>query len=109
MILCDHSYILFFIVESFFELHVIVQMEVDYVMIQRPLKGYEFPVYTTESCPRNLTKWNERSSFLNCTRGNAYMCVPNENFTELLEFCYNLPQIQISKGIRYMFATIQFN
>lgn len=68
-------------------------------MIQRPLDGYAFPVYTTESCPRNLTEWMERSSIFNCTWSNAYMCVPDENITKLLEFCYSLPQIQFVKGI----------
>lgn len=67
-------------------------------MLQRPLDGYAFPVYTIESCPTNLTEWQERSSALNCNQTNAYMCVPNENFTELLEFCYNGPQIRIVKG-----------
>lgn len=69
------------------------------VLIQRPLKGYEFPVYTTEICPRSLTEWHERATALNCTKSNAYMCVPNENITELLEFCYSLPEIQITKGM----------
>lgn len=68
-------------------------------MIQRPLDGYAFPVYTTESCPRNLTEWMERSSIFNCTWSNAYMCVTDENITKLLEFCYSLPQIQFVKGI----------
>lgn len=67
-------------------------------VIQRPLDGYAYPVYTTESCPRNLTEWQDRSFALNSTKRNAYMCVPNENITELLEFCYYLPQILIEKG-----------
>lgn len=67
-------------------------------MIQRPLDGYAFPVYVTESCPRNLTEWKERSTTLNCTQSYTYMCVPDENITELLEFCYNGPQIQVVKG-----------
>lgn len=66
---------------------------------QKILKGYAFPVYTVETCPSNLTKWSERSFALNCTESNAYMCVPNENITELLEFCYSLPEIQITKGM----------
>lgn len=65
----------------------------------RPLDGYAFTVYTTKLCPRNTTEWLERSTALNCTWRNAYMCVPNENITELLEFCYSLPQIQIGKGL----------
>ncbi|XP_052693237.1 uncharacterized protein LOC128171504 isoform X3 [Crassostrea angulata] len=65
----------------------------------RTLDGYAFPVFITEVCPRNLTDWQERSSALNCNKTNAYMCVPNENITELLEFCYSLPQIRIVKGL----------
>lgn len=62
------------------------------------LDGYAFPVYTTESCPTSQAEWNERSTALNCTQSNAYMCVPDENISKLLEFCYSLPQIQIQKG-----------
>nr|XP_034321803.1 uncharacterized protein LOC105340145 isoform X6 [Crassostrea gigas] len=65
----------------------------------RPLDGYVYPVYTTEVCPKNLTEWQERSSAFNCNKTNAYMCVPNENITELLEFCYSGPQIRIVKGL----------
>lgn len=67
-------------------------------MIQRPLDGYAFPVFITGVCPRNLTEWQERSSTFNCNRSNAYMCVPDENITELLQFCYSGPQIRIVKG-----------
>uniref|UniRef100_A0A8W8NV67 Uncharacterized protein n=1 Tax=Magallana gigas TaxID=29159 RepID=A0A8W8NV67_MAGGI len=66
---------------------------------KRPLDGYVYPVYTTEVCPKNLTEWQERSSAFNCNKTNAYMCVPNENITELLEFCYSGPQIRIVKGL----------
>lgn len=67
-------------------------------MIQRPLNGYDFPVNATESCPRNLKEWKERSTALNCTQSNTYMCIPDENITELLEFCYSGPQILVVKG-----------
>lgn len=70
----------------------------DFLMNQKPFDGSEFLVYTTEVCPKNLTEWQERSFALNCTRENAYMCLPNANITELLEFCYSQPQIQITKG-----------
>uniref|UniRef100_A0A8W8NY75 Novel STAND NTPase 3 domain-containing protein n=4 Tax=Magallana gigas TaxID=29159 RepID=A0A8W8NY75_MAGGI len=65
----------------------------------RKLEGYEFPVFSTESCPQNHAEWNERSSIINCTQSNGYTCLPNENFTELLEFCYVYPRILITKGI----------
>lgn len=67
---------------------------------QRKLDGYEFPVYSTEYCPRNLTEWNERSSAINCTESKGYMCLPNKNLSELLEFCYIHPFIWIEEGIQ---------
>lgn len=54
-----------------------------------------FPVYPTEFCPRNQTEWDKRSSDMNCNETNSYMCVPNEKFTELLEFCYKHPRMLI--------------
>lgn len=47
------------------------------------LDGYAFPVYTTKFCQRNQKIWNERSSVLNCTKRNAFLCLPNENLTQL--------------------------
>lgn len=43
-------------------------------------------------------EWNLRSSAINCTDTNGYMCIPNENITELLEFCYIHRQIPIEEG-----------
>ncbi|XP_061193693.1 uncharacterized protein LOC133201921 [Saccostrea echinata] len=63
------------------------------------LEGYIFPVYTTTSCPRSQSEWRNRSSTLNCTKSNGYMCIPNENITELLEFCYRFRRIPIDKSI----------
>lgn len=65
---------------------------------QRKLDGYNFSVYTTTICPRNETEWTERSSALNCNKSNGYMCLPNENFDELLEFCYIVPFERIQEG-----------
>lgn len=58
----------------------------------------QFPVYTTESCPRNQSEWNKRSSAINCSAANGYMCLPNDQFTELQEFCYKLPRLAVTKG-----------
>lgn len=62
------------------------------------LDNYDFPVYTTKVCPRNKKEWTERSSAINCTEQNGYMCMPNDDLTELLEFCYIHPFILIEKG-----------
>lgn len=62
------------------------------------LRNYSFPVYKTDSCPGNQIEWNKRSSVLNCTKYNGYMCLPNKDKTKLLEFCYTKPKITIPKG-----------
>ena len=65
------------------------------------LDGYKFPVYTTEFCPRNESEWLERSSLFNCTGDdNTYACFPNDDITELIEFCYPLQIIAITRGKR---------
>lgn len=66
---------------------------------QEKLDGYKFPVFSTQSCPLNQTEWSERSSALNCSERNGYMCLPNQHLTELLEFCYTERLIRIQEGI----------
>lgn len=61
------------------------------------MEGYEFPVYSTDSCPGNEREWKERSTAINCTKNNGYMCFPNEDITGLLEFCYIYTQLLITK------------
>lgn len=69
-----------------------------FLSLKEQVNGYQFPVYSTESCPRNETEWFQRSSVLYCTERNGYMCMPNENLTMLLEFCYKQPIILIEGG-----------
>lgn len=68
---------------------------------QRKLEGYKFPVYSTVVCPKNEAEWEKRSSALMCSEENAYMCLPNEHFTELLEFCYTESRTLIEEGKIY--------
>lgn len=65
----------------------------------KKLEGYKFPVYSTKTCPRNKTEWNARSDAINCTEDSGYLCLPNQNITELLEFCYTSRFIWIQEGI----------
>lgn len=71
-------------------------------LFQRMLDGYNFPVYSTKHCPRNQIEWNDRSSAINCSKDNGYMCLSNENITELLEFCYIYPFTLIQEGKYYV-------
>lgn len=65
---------------------------------QRELEGYMFPVYSTPFCPRNESEWNKKSSALNCSEKRGYTCLPNQQLTELLEFCYTEPRIWVEAG-----------
>lgn len=69
---------------------------------QRKLSGYEFPVFSTKVCPRNQSEWSERSAAINCTEDNGYMCLSNEFFTELVEFCYITPFLWMQEGNNYL-------
>ena len=66
--------------------------------LQRKLDGFPFPVYTTEFCPKNKTEWEARSAAFNCNEDSSYACLPNENITGLLEFCYPQQIIPIQGG-----------
>lgn len=76
----------------------LLNMNIKYVVILKgPINGYKFPVYTTPSCPKNEAEWLERSSVLNCTDQNGYMCIPKEMITGLVEFCYT-KKVAIPEG-----------
>ena len=73
-------------------------------IFQRKLDGYKFPVYTTKSCPKNVIDWNKTSSTLNCSKESSYACFPNNEITELIEFCYPLRNIIIPEGSEILFV-----
>lgn len=80
----------------------LLNMNIKYfALLKGPIDGYKFPVYRTLSCPKNETEWLERSSVLNCTDQNGYMCIPNDMITELVEFCYTKNVESIPKGKNY--------
>lgn len=92
-------FILKYTLRHFLIAHICFDVNILYFSIfQKKLDGYKFPVYTTAFCPRIKTEWTERSSALNCNKSNGYMCLPNDRFDELLEFCYREPVERIQKG-----------
>ncbi|XP_078322189.1 uncharacterized protein LOC144621980 isoform X2 [Crassostrea virginica] len=59
--------------------------------------------HRVKDCPRNEEEWKKASNRLNCTSGfhntnNKYHCLPADNLTTLLEFCYNRRRAQVVKG-----------
>lgn len=49
----------------------------------------------------------QRSNATNCNKNNMYMCIPDENLTSLLEFCYPYPPIPVPKGENSMKQTVK--
>lgn len=78
--------------------------QLQYFQVQ--LRGYSFPVYSTRKCPKNETEWNRKSSALNCSQLNGYMCLPNQQLTELLEFCYRERKIRIQEGKYHSYQNV---
>lgn len=62
------------------------------------MNGYASTVYSTKWCPRDKIEIKERSSALNCSTRDSYMCIPDETLTHLFEFCYVDREIQVPKG-----------
>nr|XP_022328771.1 uncharacterized protein LOC111127808 isoform X2 [Crassostrea virginica] len=62
----------------------------------RFIPGFEYLVYRTEYCPRSEEEYKGRSSALGCTVNSSYACMPNEELTELWEFCYPLQILYIT-------------
>lgn len=49
---------------------------------------YAFDVFTVEKCPMSKDDWDIASARLKCNSSHGYHCVPNKQFTSLIEFCY---------------------
>lgn len=64
--------------------------------------AYRFPVTRVSACPQDSTAWKLASERRNCTQDessrNRYICVPNENKTHLLEFCYDQIRPRVQEG-----------
>lgn len=65
---------------------------------------YRYPVYSVTSCPTNAANWETAARRRNCSFDevkpiNLYLCVPNQEKTEFLEFCYDeiRPMVQPGK------------
>ena len=59
--------------------------------------------HRVRDCPRDETEWQKASKRLNCTSdvwstNNKYHCLPADNLTTLLEFCYNRTRAQVVEG-----------
>lgn len=56
--------------------------------------GY-FPV---SECPKNTQEWQASSLRLNCNDTHKYHCAPYYDLSQLYEFCYQRPLLEVKKG-----------
>ena len=66
--------------------------------------------HRVRDCPRDETEWQKASNRLNCTSGvlstiNKYHCLPADNLTSLLEFCYSRTRTQVVEGTLAVIST----
>ena len=55
-------------------------------------------VHPTKLCPKTLIESMERAKAINCSDTKKYICLPNEERTELFELCFTLSTVLVKKG-----------
>lgn len=65
--------------------------------------AYGYEINKVEKCPQNKIEWQESSRRLKCSDDarntlNRYHCLPVDDLSTLVEFCYNHARPLIVKG-----------
>lgn len=69
------------------------------VLVAHVSAEYVFDVFPVKKCPMCKEDWEMASRRLNCNSSYGYHCVPNKQFTSLIEFCYPKgPRFPFEKG-----------
>lgn len=64
------------------------------------LSEYDFEVFPVQNCPMSKESWKSAAAELKCNKTQGYHCVPNKNYTSLIQFCYPRGyKIPVQKGI----------
>ena len=66
--------------------------------------------HRVKDCPRDEREWQKAASRLNCSKDfqstdNKYHCLPADNLTTLLEFCYNRTRTPVGEGTQAFNST----
>ena len=66
--------------------------------------------HRVRECPRDEEAWQKASNRMNCSTDvqgtkNKYHCLPADNLTTLLEFCYNRTRTQVVEGTNAVIST----
>lgn len=68
-------------------LHLLFIMNAFDLTTENPISGYRFDVNPVERCPMNATEFETAARKRNCTGDNRYLCAPDRNLSNLIEFC----------------------
>ena len=66
--------------------------------------GYRFKVYPVNVCPGNKTAFETAAEKIKCT--GRYLCAPNKDLTNLIEFCTDRKRSLFLQGIFYITHSI---
>ena len=55
-------------------------------------------VHSTTLCPKTIVESTERAKAINCSDIKKYICLPNEENTELFEVCFTFSTVLVKKG-----------
>lgn len=69
--------------------------------------------HKVEVCPKNTKEWQIASKRLNCANyilnpKNRYHCLPANDLSTLVEFCYNETRPGVGKGIFFILPVDYF-
>lgn len=60
--------------------------------------NYRFKVDPVDVCPMNKTEFETAAKRMNCTGRSRYLCAPNSDLTNLIEFCAEKTRSLFPKG-----------
>lgn len=52
--------------------------------------SYRFEVHAVDKCPMNKSEFEEAALRMNCSRDTRYLCAPDRNLSNLIEFCTDI-------------------
>lgn len=82
-----------------FHQQIVLFISISLVLIAQLSADYVFDVISVTKCPMCKEDWEIASRRLNCNSTHGYHCVPNKQFTSLIEFCYPKgPRFPFEKG-----------
>lgn len=64
--------------------------------------SYRFEVYSVDKCPTNKSEFEEAAIRMNCSQDDKrYLCAPNRNLSNLIEFCTDVRRSLFGPGIQF--------